>query len=176
MLLLYVEIVHAFRPARRFHGFSIDELEGHAFATGRIAQAILAKDRRRDQAFLAGLLHRVGQLLLAARVPHRLAEALDVAHALDEPLPEVERQLMGVTTSQIGAYLLGLWGLPEPVVHAVHCQGEPNGAKDTAVARAVRLASRLARDPESGLDPEDLAGLDEDAIASWRETARRDRT
>jgi HD-like signal output (HDOD) protein len=174
MLLLYVEIVHAFHPRRHLAGFSIQELESHAFTTGRVAHLILAADRRRDAAFLAGLLHRVGQLVLADRVPHRLAEALDRAAISGEPLADVERRLMGVTHSQVGAYLLGLWGLPETVVSAVHCQGDP--AKDpneATVGRVVRLASRLARDPEIRFEAADLAGFDDRAIDSWRDAARR---
>ncbi|MGH9759066.1 MAG: HDOD domain-containing protein, partial [Candidatus Acidiferrales bacterium] len=70
-------------------------------------------------AVVAALLHDVGKLVLAMRSPQNLARALSGAAEEKKPQFEVEEELMGVSHAEVGAYLLGIWGLPCPVVEAV---------------------------------------------------------
>jgi HD-like signal output (HDOD) protein len=48
-----------------------------------------------------------------------LKRAITQAHDEQRPLFECEKQIIGATHAEIGAYLLGLWGLPYPIVEAV---------------------------------------------------------
>ena len=67
-------------------------------------------------AAVAGLLHDVGKLVLATRSPKHFARALEGAAEEKRPLFAVEQELMGVSPAEVGTYLLGIWGLPCPVV------------------------------------------------------------
>jgi HD-like signal output (HDOD) protein len=62
------------------------------------------------------------------------------------PLYQVEQQLIGVSHAEVGAYLLGIWGLPTPVVEAVahhHCPDRiPHDALDAV--GIVHIANYLA--------------------------------
>jgi HD-like signal output (HDOD) protein/CheY-like chemotaxis protein len=69
--------------------------------------------------YTAGLLHDVGLLVLASSFPaeYRQVSHLMAADGLD--LIAAETRVLGVHHGELGAHLLGLWGLPDPVVRAV---------------------------------------------------------
>ena len=58
-------------------------------------------------------------------MPAELAQALALSRTERRPLLECERRMTGATHAEIGAYLLGLWGLPYPIVEAVALHHAP---------------------------------------------------
>ncbi|RMF88003.1 MAG: HDOD domain-containing protein, partial [Nitrospirae bacterium] len=89
-----------------------------------------------EEALLAGLLHDVGKLILQVNLPEAYGEARRRA-AAGEGLLEVEGELFGTTHAEVGAYLLGLWGLPDAIVEAVafhHRPGECPSDRVTPLA------------------------------------------
>jgi HD-like signal output (HDOD) protein len=158
-LVLACEIIRTFQPPGSLGTFSIDLFEGHGLRTGRIARAMLGSSPVADDAFVAGLLHRVGQLVLASRVPHRFAEVLDRQSRSGQSLLATEQELLRVTHAQVGAYLLGLWGLRQQVVEAVAYYPRPQRLDPTfGIPAAVHVASILAENPDApiGTEPSDL--------------------
>jgi HD-like signal output (HDOD) protein len=75
------------------------------------AAARLAAPEYRSDAFTAGLLTDIGLLLLAAKAPELLRRDEDT---------------LGFTHGGLGAYLLGLWGLPPRVVETVAFHHDPS--------------------------------------------------
>lgn len=183
-LVLACEIVRTFVPPASLAAFSIDELEEHGLRTGRLARAMLEPNAFAEDAFIAGLLHRVGQLVLASRVPHRFAEVMDRAAATGQNLLDTELAVIGVTHAQVGAYLLGLWGLRQRVVEAVAYHPRPERL-DTAfgIPSAVHVASILAGNADApvGAEPSaDMRAIPMDylermgvgsQVSLWREAA-----
>jgi len=105
----------------------------------RVGDAVAAAVPDDEAAFAVGFLHDIGRLVLAETEPELLREVLAEAEARSCGPHVVERERLGVTDAEMGAYLLGLWGLPEPIVAALAdhgCPGEPKGA----LARAIRAA------------------------------------
>lgn len=175
-LVLTSEIFQRFdeRGARR--GFSLAGFQHHALASARIAAAIAP--RRPGQAMTAGLLHDIGELILATELPDLWDAIGRRAAAEKRTTQEVELEQLGTTHAEIGAYLLGLWGLPFEVVEAVafHDQPARSAATELTTTTVVHVADRLAE--EAG----GIAGeLDHDWLArlgvagrmpEWRATAR----
>lgn len=153
-LVLSVEAFRAFDGSRHCRGFSFDDHRVHGLLAARIAQR-LAPSRERDTAFTAGLLHDVGTLLLADRLPERLSPVLQTALASERPVHEVEQEVFGTTHAAVGSALLRLWGLPDPLVEVVERHHEPGAfCTEWGVGAAVRAADVLARQLtlEGGLD------------------------
>jgi HD-like signal output (HDOD) protein/CheY-like chemotaxis protein len=98
---------------------NFEELQSHAHGAAIAAQALATSASMRDEALLAGLLHDIGYWLLAHECPGPLANAVETAVAERIPLYEAEARVLGASHAQIGAYLLGLWGLPQSIVEAV---------------------------------------------------------
>ena len=103
--------------------FSIDSLWQHSVWTGHFARRIaLTEETHPDvvaQAFVAGLLHDIGKLLFAANLPQAFASALNMARQQNRSLWEVEAQIFGANHAEVGGCVLGIWGLPPPIVDAV---------------------------------------------------------
>jgi HD-like signal output (HDOD) protein len=157
-LVLACEIVRTFSPGSALDSFSIDQLEEHGLRTGRLARAMVGPSLSADDAFVAGLLHRVGQLVLASRVPHRFAEVLDSSAKSGKCLLDAEHEVLGVSHAQVGAYLLGLWGLRQRVVEAVAYYPHPERLDPVfGIPAAVHVASILVKDPNApiGAEPTD---------------------
>lgn len=128
--------VHAFSQfdASDSPYFSIERLWKHSMSTAVLAKQIAesqgADKSAAEQAYTAGFLHDIGQLMLASRLPRRHAEAVALARAKRLPLWAAERETLCASHAEVGAYLLGLWGLPDPVVEAItyhHRPGELPG-------------------------------------------------
>lgn len=160
-LVLSVEVFGVFRVPKPIAGFSMEKLQEHAQLTARIVKRLPVARYLGDAAIVAALLHDVGKLVLAARLPEQLAHALRIASHEGQPLYAVENHLMGFNHAEIGAHLLALWGLPSPIVEAVayhHAPGRIPPQGFDAVA-AVYLADLLAHECETGRASTDASPL-----------------
>lgn len=91
----------------------------------KIAQAENADQKTIDYASIAGLLHDVGKLVLAAHFPQQYGQVIDRVMKNGLDLLEAERHELGATHTEVGAYLIGLWGLPAPIVDALYFHHRP---------------------------------------------------
>jgi HD-like signal output (HDOD) protein len=163
--------------------FSIDQLAHHCWMTSvfarRIAQSEHCASKIDDQCFLAGFLHDLGHLILAAGLPDRYSLVLQQAATSGISTSEAERAEFGATHAEVGAYLLGLWGLPTPVIEAVALHHQPVVclAKEFSPVIAVHVADALANlanrshlePPGTCIDTAHLAALGLDGrIEDWR--------
>ena len=98
---------------------NIDALQVHVHQVAAAARSLVTEKLRADDAMLAGLLHDIGYWVLANECKDALADSLALAVAQQIPLHEAETRVIGASHAQIGAYLLGIWGLPYPVIEAV---------------------------------------------------------
>ncbi len=122
----------------------VEALQHHSIATAHVAER-LPLSAHREESFIAGLLHDVGKLLLAVHVPRHLRLADEEAARAGIPSHVAERQLFGVTHAEVGAYLLGLWGLPQFLVEAVANHHEPMRVPDPCrgALAAVHVANAI---------------------------------
>ncbi len=127
-LVLSVHVFSQFDP-EKLQSFSIPALQRHSLATAALAKAIAEAENLdpmfRDHAFMAGLLHDSGKLILAANLPDRYKAAFAQASEHQVPLHDAERPIFGATHAEVGATLLGLWGLPDAIVEAVAYHHSP---------------------------------------------------
>jgi HD-like signal output (HDOD) protein len=81
-----------------------------------------------EGAFVAGLLHDVGRMLIARALPAE-HERILALHASGMPHLDCEQQILGWTHPELSAEALTFWNLPEPISTAVrdhhHLEGEP---------------------------------------------------
>jgi putative nucleotidyltransferase with HDIG domain len=135
-----------FAPGKLVEGFSIRAEQRHAMLAAAIAREIARPYGFGDHAFTAALLHDVGKLVLASRLPDEYATTLVKADRGGLPLPQVEADTLGVSHAQVGAYLLALWGLPIDLILAVKVHhNPPKTFPETLNATAVVvIANHLA--------------------------------
>lgn len=151
----------------RCAGFDFRGYWRHSMATALTARLLAPRLRLDpDEGFVAGLLHDIGKLVLAAHFPVEGAQALALALSADVPDVEAERATLGLTHAQIGAVLVRHWRFPAPVVQAVEHHAQPSEASDPAahalaellqVANAVAHALDLAGEAQEVVPPLDPA-------------------
>jgi HD-like signal output (HDOD) protein len=124
-LVLSAEIFSEWKIPRDLPDVDPEQLQNHAQRMAAACKSLAEGRVSTDDAWLAGLLHDIGYWILVQECPRELKEALDVARTEGLPLFECERRIIGATHAEIGAYLLGLWGLPYSVVEAVALHHTP---------------------------------------------------
>ena len=129
-------------------GFSPQRLQHHSMLTALLAKKIVSSPQLADAAFTAGLLHDIGALVLLHAAPPDYVRALDRAKQLGGDTASAEREIFGVTHAEVGAYLLGLWGIPFPIVEAVAFHHRPNevAPESRALVSAIHIASGLVEE------------------------------
>jgi HD-like signal output (HDOD) protein len=141
-MVLSAELFKPGKPLAR--GLDLAQLQKHALSVAGLARFLAADTPWAEDAFLSGLLHDVGFLLLGRQFADPMQRALDAA-ATGVALAEAEQTVVGVDHATAGAYLLGLWGLPFEVVEAVahHETADRNGRSGFDVLSAVAIAQAL---------------------------------
>jgi len=129
-LAMSVEIFSRW-PGKTSAGLDLEKLQQHVHAVAAAANALAAKTPIADDTLLAGLLHDIGYWVLAQECPDDLSRAMELAKTQGIPLHAAEHQVLGATHAEIGAYLLGIWGLPYPVVEAVAHHHQPERVTQT---------------------------------------------
>ncbi len=144
----------------------------HSMLSGLAARELALRAGRRVQAesaFVEGLMHAVGQLLLFRARPEQARTAL-LAWADDPddaPLLEHERRVLGFTHCEVGAVLAQRWNLPSSLAACIEFYGEPAraGAYQAAAAQ-VAVADRLATLAQ--IESTDLGDVTPIPDAEWR--------
>ena len=152
-LALSDSVFRMFPADRRVPGFSLAELQADSYATAGLARAVARDTDLVDDAFTAGLLHDLGRLLLAERIPGDYAGVLATMREPGGDLAEAERAALGVTHGDVGAALLGLWGLPDPVVEAVALHHDPPSPGETLDVTAMLQLAVAIQDAADGCEP-----------------------
>lgn len=153
--------------------FSFRAYWGHALLSAMAARALaLRSGAEPDAAFLGGLMHTLGLLVLAALLPEPTGQALVLArqrHIADE---EAEHAVLGFSHRPLGALLLARWRFPDDVVQAVAAadvaQPTPGDAASLlacVVQTGGHMAHLLQFDPAALERPEHQAELAERARA-----------
>jgi HD-like signal output (HDOD) protein len=183
-LLLSSALVRGAEQAPQVPGFSFQRLQEHALLSARIAQRLMPVPGDRPAAFTAALLANAGKLVLAVGWPKRFAQVVRES-ASGVPAGEAEREAFGFTHAEVGAYLLGLWGLPASIVEAVAFHHRPSALTLAGfeLVVAVHIASVLADEimPVPGITEPLLFdhGLTEEvglarSLPRWREIAEEE--
>ncbi len=185
-LALTVELFRAFRPGPEGEAI-FRQLERHAQLTARVARRLSGQPLPDQDAFAAGLLHDTGKLIFMSRLPDAYAAALAQARAEGATPCEAERRVIGADHAELGAHLLGLWGLPlgivEPVAfHHDDAHLEARGGPALTVAVADLLAHLVEWDDEEPDEAQErrwqrlerlaaLPGAPPGGVATWRAVA-----
>ena len=184
-LVLSVEAFRSFTLKKKVSGFALEEFDEHAQLTSRIAAGIAEQEELPTAMAIAALLHDVGKLVLAECTPEQFSRAWEEANGAHEPLHVVEERNSGVGHAEVGAYLLGLWGLPYPVIEAVAHHHRPRRAKPQKfdMVVGVYVANVLARQvapAPSGFHASEILEVDtnllesfhvEGKVAAWKKMA-----
>ncbi|MBI5282232.1 MAG: HDOD domain-containing protein [Candidatus Solibacter usitatus] len=134
--------------------WSMERFNNHSVAVAVLSDILVQKTTAdyAEGAFVAGLLHDLGRLMIAIALPEEFAQILQAQRASGDPLEKCEQELLEVTHSELSASALARWSLPEPIRRAVlyHHRSDMNAAAaahSTAhpLSRVVECADEAAK-------------------------------
>lgn len=150
----------------RFYGHEPKGLWLHAVcvaaASRKLATACRLGQDDAEVAFVAGLLHDIGKLLLVGHLAG--ATPLAVSQA---SLCEQERRRVGMDHAEAGALVVARWNLAPEIQQVVSSHQDVDGADATPLAAVVRLAEALAHERGIGY----LRGMQPPAEVALRDLA-----
>jgi len=101
-----------------------------------------------EEAFVAGLLHDIGILILESSFPEEFRRIWKLVEA-GENQAAVEERTWGTNHAKVGQFLLEQWGLPENIGEAVGCHHEifDQGSKagEKRLAQIINLSNHISR-------------------------------
>ena len=186
-LIMTVKLLSQYDKVKPVY-FSIDSIWRHSTNVARTARVMALLETGDNDcsgtAYTAGLMHDLGKVILAANFDEQYQGAHNVARKQQIPLWEVEKDIFGASHGEIGAYLLGLWGMSQEVVKVAALHHQPSRSEDSAFTplTAVHVANALEYEgivetdglPLPVLDLDYLKRLElEERVDLWR-MARKD--
>jgi HD-like signal output (HDOD) protein/CheY-like chemotaxis protein len=126
---------------------SIEQLWDHSIGSGNLARLIarnvVLDISTSDDSQVAGVMHDIGKLL-ELNIPDFYAD-LQACVKKGMPVLEAEYELLGTSHAELGAYLLGIWGLPDTIVQAVAYHHYPSRQAEShfSALTAVHVANGI---------------------------------
>ena len=150
--------------------FSMQEFWQHSIKTAIIARQLAIQSADIDEPevlFSAGLLHDIGRLILANKIPDRLIEVeqLEISRRIDTI--QAETEIIGFDHTMVSEGLMRQWGLPEVLCESAKNHHEVEHTGDHAATnRIVYLANRLSQNVPPMDEDEARDQLDD--IPDWQ--------
>jgi len=133
-------------------GLDLKRFWQHSLITASVARE-LAKERGldADTAYIAGLMHTVGQLPIHMVFP-KAGEEVEASCQGKSVLErhDVEQAILGLDHNQIGEKLATRWNFPEDISRVIRYYTEPFNEAACALAPVVYAAAHTAFDLEAG--------------------------
>jgi HD-like signal output (HDOD) protein len=163
-LVLSVKIFSEFNQ-KQFAWFNFDELFNHSISVSMFAQTI-TKEEHLDQnlvnnSLMAGMFHDLGKLILVTNFCESYQKVLIKAVQTRQNLWDLESEVFGTSHAEIGAYLMGLWGLEYPVIEAIAFHHRPGKSlsNSTGLLTAVHFGDAFDRMKNGGANLKTENGL-----------------
>jgi putative nucleotidyltransferase with HDIG domain len=185
-LVVYTYAFANFKVHPKLEDFSVKRLSQHSLLVGKLAQALAHEEQAdkslEEESLSAGILHDIGKLVLI-QSPDQYLEALNYSQARGCSDFLAEYEVFGASHAEVGAYLLGLWGIPEPVVLAVAFHHHPSKLMEDGFGALTTIhAANALVNADSAGNAGDIPGLDlfyltqigkRNQMAKWLPLARK---
>ena len=148
-LALSSQTSSTYPPHKNWKYFSFEKINHRSLLVARLAREICidagADKGITEQAFLGGLLHDIGILIMASQDPVAYLKVLQYATKEEKPIHSAERKITGVYHGEVGAALMTLWNIPARTVEAILFHPIPQLSEDQSFQplTAVHVADAL---------------------------------
>jgi len=120
--------------------------------SGEIARGEQAEKEEVEEAIIAGVLHDIGKLILL-KIPDRYKEIMSFVEYTGSDIVDAEYAVMKTSHAELGAYLLGIWGIPDSIVEIVAFHHEPSALLENVLVTMhnSKLKTKDLKTPTGGV-------------------------
>jgi HD-like signal output (HDOD) protein len=150
---LSLSVFDVFREAPANRTFDLNRFWEHSIACGVASKTIARRHHHRfaGEAFVAGLLHDIGKVVLNQYMHAEFMEIMDRT-ARGQTLDEAEIEVVGVGHGQIGGWLADKWRLPLDIAESIRCHHFPRDAiRNPLLSAIVSLGNYICHSSSLGL-------------------------
>jgi HD-like signal output (HDOD) protein len=147
-IVLSSTIFDVFRRSVKPGDFDRTEFWKHSIGCGAAAKVLGRRINypMLEELFIAGLLHDVGKIILDQFLADKFQEVLALVRSRDCLIVEAEAEVLGLTHSDVGAWLFEKWNLSKGLVETTRCHHNPQAAGDhQKFAEIIHMADILVR-------------------------------
>ena len=159
-LALSSDTFRVFKPDPRIPKTFCETMQQSSRHVALIARTLPLDKTVCDVTVMAALLHDVGKLVLASKMPDQFCAALSLMQERGCGQVEAEEQLLGISHAEIGAYLLGLWGINSMAVEAIAHHHHPTRIPHSGIDISVALYVANLLEHELDAHPNDPQGTE----------------
>jgi len=125
-----------------FKSFGLTEklLWEHSFGCAAISKHIakVIKYPKVEEAFLAGLLHDIGKVVLNLKIPDKTREIVqEVYNNPDVSFMQAEQEMFGFNHAQAGKLIARKWNFAETIEETIGCHHDPRQARILPVLTVI---------------------------------------
>ncbi len=144
-LVLSTSVIEAFKDTQSGDSFRMDLLWVHSAAVAGVAKLLAERAGGSDpeEAFVVGLLHDIGKILLWISEPKLFAGCIAASQQHRIPLNDVERKVIGFGDNELAAVLAEKWKFPTSLREALRWRPQPEYAGPNAPLASCIHASNI---------------------------------
>jgi HD-like signal output (HDOD) protein len=159
------------------HAFGLNALWNHSLRVAGLTRQLYMEmgytRQEADQPFMAGLLHDLGKLVLIIADTDEYRLIVKRAVQQNQPIYLKEEESLWTSHAAVGAYLMGLWGLPFDAVESVALHHKPELQRlDHPQCLVVYAANLLIHNQIDGIHLDHYAQIGLQAILGHERFAR----
>ena len=141
-------VTRIFRGMRTPDGWSTTRFQLHSVATGAAAEILCEYLPVEDgeNAFLGGLMHDVGKVLIACGQPEQYTEVESAVSLTGRPQSEFETEILGADHAELSGLAVAKWELPFQLSRAVAHHHSPEMAREfgeVSLSMILHVADRF---------------------------------
>lgn len=182
-LVLSIGIFSKFRVISSYEK-TLAELINHSLMTGTCAKEIVQAEggsqEEEENAFTAGLLHKIGEVIFMSYMPKKYKNIQTEMKKEHISLQEEEEKILGATYAEAGAYLLGIWGLKDMITEAIAYHLKPSmcARKNNLALTALHSACAFLEEEENPTPTKiDMSYIESigktDRVQQWRDICQK---
>ena len=133
-------------------GLDLKEFWRHSVGTAFVARAVARKlNTEVESAFLAGMMHDLGKIILDRYFADYYKAVFDVVAAEDIVIGQAEKEILGVTHAAVGGQLAEEWKFPKNYLNAIAYHHDVrNAPRYQRLVCIIHLADIICRQLEYG--------------------------
>jgi HD-like signal output (HDOD) protein len=158
-------------PTNNKAGLKMDEFLENSLAVGGTCRWLASRAglgiRDSDRAFLAGLLHDFGTVVLALQLPAVFRELRTVSTRVNREAHVVELEVLGTHNFELGALVAEKWQLEQRISETIrHHRASPDGVDRTALMDCLWASVALVREIKGSPIPDAAPASFQDNIGT----------